>query len=166
MYTFIPDTKDADQPKQKRLGRIYLFSLPEITAEISPIQTIDTAGVLDMKWCYHTILDHPVLAIVTSEGYIQLYQLVDENGGLKLELWIEDAICGNVLALSVDWSTNKVANQQPTLVVSDSSGAVTVFRVVGRSLEKIGYWLSHSFEAWTAAFNYWNSDVFYSGNHH
>ncbi|XP_034830361.1 diphthine methyltransferase isoform X2 [Maniola hyperantus] len=157
------ETKDADQPKQKRLGRIYLLILDKIITEISPTQTIDTAGILDMKWCYHKIQGHPVLAVVTSDGYIQLYQLLDENGCLKLELWIEDAICGNVLALSVDWSTNKTSTAQPSLVVSDSSGAVTVFRIFGRSLEKIGYWLGHSFEAWIAAFNYWNPDVFYSG---
>ncbi|XP_045771482.1 diphthine methyltransferase isoform X1 [Maniola jurtina] len=157
------ETKDADQPKQKRLGRIYLFLLNKITTEISPTQTIDTAGILDMKWCYHKIQGHPVLAVVTSDGYIQLYRLLDENGTLKLELWIEDAICGNVLALSVDWSSNKTSTAQPSLVVSDSSGAVTVFRIFGRSLEKMGYWLGHSFEAWIAAFNYWNPDVFYSG---
>ncbi|XP_023953135.1 diphthine methyltransferase isoform X1 [Bicyclus anynana] len=157
------ETKDADQPKQKRLGRIYLFLLHEITTEISPIQTIDTAGVLDMKWCHHTIQEHPVLAVVTSEGFIQLYQLLDDSGTLKLELWLEDAIGGNVLALSVDWSTNKTSNDQPCLVVSDSSGGVTVMRVVATTLEKIGFWQSHSFEAWIAAFNYWNPNVFYSG---
>ncbi|XP_039753846.1 diphthine methyltransferase isoform X1 [Pararge aegeria] len=157
------DTKDADQPKQKRLGRIYLFQLQKITLEISPIQTIDTAGVLDMKWCYHTIQGNPVLGVVTSEGYVQVYQLLDENGTMKLQLWLEDAIGGNVLALSLDWSTNKVTNEQPSLAISDSSGAVTIMRVVGRSLEKIGLWQTHSFEAWIAAFNYWNTDVFYSG---
>lgn len=156
------ETNDADEQKQKRLGKIYLFSINEDTTHLSPIQEINTAGVLDQKWCYHTIQEHPVLAIVTSEGFIQLYQLINEENTLKLELWIEDSI-GDALALSLDWSSNKTYSENPSLVVSDSSGVVTVLRVIDKGLEKIGQWKSHSFEAWIAAYNYWNSDVFYSG---
>lgn len=153
----------ADRPKQKRLGRIYLFSITNDTTYLYPIQEIDTAGILDQKWCYHPIKDHPILATVTSEGYIQLYQLLDKEGSLNLELWIEDSVGGDILALSLDWSSNKIFSQNPCLVVSDSSGAVTVLRVTDKGLEKIGQWKSHSFEAWIGAFNYWNSHVFYSG---
>nr|CBH09247.1 putative WD40 repeat domain 85 [Heliconius melpomene] len=156
------DEKAADQQKQKRLGKIYLFSILEDTTHLSPVQEIETAGILDQKWCYHTIQEHPVLAIVTSEGFIQLYQLINEESSLKLKLWTEDSI-GSSLALSVDWSSNKEYCENPCLVVSDSSGAVTVFRVLEKGLENIGQWKSHNFEAWIAAFNYWNSDVFYSG---
>lgn len=153
----------VDQPKQKRLGRIYLFSIDENTTHLSPIQELDTAGVLDQKWCYHAIQDYPVLAVVTSEGIVQLYRLMEENGTLSLRLWIEDTIGEDMLALSVDWSSNKSLAQEPNLVVSDSSGSVTVFRIGDGCLQKIGHWTAHTFEAWIVAFNYWNTYLFYSG---
>lgn len=154
----------ADQePKQTRRGRIYVFVIDNSTTELSPIQTIETSGILDQKWCYHTIQNYPVLATVTSEGILQLYRLVDENGTLNLKLWTQESIGENILALSLDWSTNKIESEEPRIVVSDSAGHVTVFSVVGDKLFKIGRWKGHGFEAWIAAFNYWNSNVFYSG---
>ncbi|XP_064071810.1 diphthine methyltransferase isoform X1 [Vanessa tameamea] len=159
----ISGASSANQPKQKRLGRIYLFSINDETTHLSPIQEVDTAGILDQKWCYHTIKDYPVLAVVTSEGVTQLYRLVEENGTLNLLLWIENIVGGEALALSVDWSSNKSFMQEPNLVISDSSGTITVLQIVGDCLQKIGQWKSHSFEAWIAAYNYWNTDLFYSG---
>ncbi|KAL4719674.1 hypothetical protein ACJJTC_002995 [Scirpophaga incertulas] len=147
--------------KQSRLGRIYLFTVSEDPTHLSPIQTIETSGVLDQKWCYHTIQGYAVLAAVTSDGFLKLYRLVDEEG-LKLELWVEEEIGKNLLALSLDWSTNKIS-AVPKLVVSDSGGNVSVL-VVGRDrIEKVSTWKSHDFEAWIAAYNYWNTDIFYSG---
>lgn len=78
-------------------------------------------------------------------------------------MWIDDAIGHDILALSLDWSTNRTRNDEPYLVVSDSSGSITVLRVVGDGLEKVAVWNSHGFEAWIAAFDYWNPNVFYSG---
>lgn len=156
---------DQAPKKQTRLGIIYLFSVDENTTELSPIQTIETSGVLDQKWCYHKIQDRPTLAVVTSVGTIQLYQLLDEDGTLSLKLWLEHAIGQDVLALSLDWSTNKTYSDEPRLVVSDSSGSVTVLKVAG-GLEEVGKWKTHGFEAWIAAFNYWNTDIFYSGAYH
>lgn len=153
---------DESTKKQTRLGKIYLFTINEATTELSPIQTIETSGILDQKWCYHRIQDRPILAVVTSVGTIQLYQLCDEDGTLRLKLWMDHVIGQDVLALSLDWSTNKIGSEEPRLVVSDSSGCVTVLKVA-ECLEEIGKWQTHGFEAWIAAFNYWNTDLFYSG---
>ncbi|KAL0840927.1 hypothetical protein ABMA28_014723 [Loxostege sticticalis] len=154
------DEQDPEPTKQRRLGKIYLFSIKHDTTELSPLQTIDTSGVLDQKWCYHTIQDHPVLCVVTSEGFVELYRLCE---GTRLELWLKESIGTDVLALSLDWSTNKTACDEPFVVVSDSAGSVTVLKVNSDGLKKVGVWKSHGFEAWIAAFNYWNPDVFYSG---
>lgn len=155
---------DQQPTKQKRLGRIYLFEINKGTSELKPIQTIDTSGILDQKWCYHSIQGHPVLAIVTSEGLLQLYQLLETNGIPNLNLWIEHSIGQDVLALSLDWSTSKASSDEPMVVVSDSAGSVTLFKIVGAGLLKIGTWNSHGFEAWIAAFDYWNTNMFYSGS--
>ncbi|KAJ8730340.1 hypothetical protein PYW07_017378 [Mythimna separata] len=158
--------KTAEQDtssKQTRLGRIYLFIINKNTTELNPIHTIDTSGILDQKWSYHTIMDYPTLAVVTSIGTLQLYRLTNESGALELKLWLEHVIGENILALSVDWSTNKTSSEDPSLVVSDSAGSVHVLKIVGDGLKVVGKWESHGFEAWIAAFNYWNTDVFYSG---
>lgn len=159
-WTFQPSIfTDQEAKKQKRLGRIYLFIISEDSTELSPIQTIDTSGILDQKWCYQTLQGHPVLGVVTSEGVLELYRLVEGN---RLELWMKEPIGSDLLALSLDWSTNK-STGEPMVVVSDSAGRVSVLRVAGEGVEKIGEWQSHGFEAWIAAFNYWSPDVFYSG---
>ncbi|XP_038212355.1 diphthine methyltransferase isoform X2 [Zerene cesonia] len=162
--TYQLDKSDEDQNvvKQKRLGRSYLFKINKNTPELCPVQSIDTSGILDQKWCYHRINDCPVLGIVTSEGCLQLYKLEDNDGTLNLNLWLETSIGENILALSLDWSTNKMTGVKPCVVVSDSGGNVTVWRVDG-SLVKIGGWKAHDFEAWIGAFNYWNENVLYSG---
>uniref|UniRef100_A0A2A4J3Y9 methylated diphthine methylhydrolase n=1 Tax=Heliothis virescens TaxID=7102 RepID=A0A2A4J3Y9_HELVI len=164
--TYQLDKKDEQgdpSAKQTRLGRIYLFVVNNETTDLVPIQSIDTSGILDQKWCYHTIRDYPVLAVVTSVGNLELYQLTNEDGSLELKLWLEQAIGQDVLALSVDWSTNKTSAEEPCLVISDSAGCVHILKIVENGIREIGKWESHSFEAWIAAFNYWNPDVFYSG---
>ncbi|XP_049699629.2 diphthine methyltransferase isoform X2 [Helicoverpa armigera] len=164
--TYQLDKKDEQgdsSAKQIRLGRIYLFVINNETTDLVPIQSVDTSGILDQKWCYHTIRDYPTLAVVTSVGNLELYQLTNEDGSLELELWLKHAIGQDVLALSVDWSTNKTSSEEPCLVVSDSAGCVHVLKIVEDGVQVVGKWESHSFEAWIAAFNYWNPDVFYSG---
>lgn len=49
------------------------------------------------------------------------------------------------------------------VVVSHSSGDVTVLKFVESSLQRLGVWKAHDFEAWIVAFNYWNPFIFYSG---
>ncbi|XP_026725347.1 diphthine methyltransferase isoform X1 [Trichoplusia ni] len=156
--------QETNATKQTRLGRIYLFTINKDTTELVPIHSVDTSGILDQKWCYHAIQDYPTLAVVTSVGTLQLYRLTNENGSLELKLWLEHVIGDDVLALSVDWSTNKSCEAgEHCLVVSDSAGSVHVLKIAENGLKVIGSWKSHGFEAWIAAFNYWNPDVFYSG---
>lgn len=152
--------------KQTRLGKIHLFVINDDTTELNPTQTVDTSGILDQKWCYHTIKNYPVLATVTSDGNVQFYRLVPDNGTLHLNLWVSYLIGSDILALSLDWSTNKVTVEEPCVVVSDSAGKVTILKVTNNGVQKMRYWDAHGFEAWIAAFNYWNPDVFYSGTYH
>ncbi|XP_072932257.1 diphthine methyltransferase isoform X1 [Epargyreus clarus] len=164
--TYQLEKKDEDSLQQgvtqKRLGRIYLFKFDKYSTEVRPLQIIDTSGILDQKWCYHTVKGFAILAAVTSEGYIELYRLLEEKT-LNLKLWINVSIGENILALSVDWSSNKEHSDEPCLIVSDSSGSVSLWKLVGDALQKIDTWKAHGFEAWVAAFNYWNTNIFYSG---
>lgn len=132
---------------------------------LNPIQTIDTSAVLDQKWCYHKIEEHPILAIATSDGKIQLYKLIKNENSCQLQFWLEKCIGEDLLALSLDWSTNKMFNEHPKLAISDSKGRVTLWSLQDGGLEQQGGWTVHKFEAWITAFNYWNDDVFYSGTY-
>ncbi|XP_059059171.1 diphthine methyltransferase isoform X1 [Achroia grisella] len=163
--TYQLEKKEEDQEcsEQTRLGRIYLFIIDKNTTELSPIQTVNTSGILDQKWCYQMVQDHPVLAVVTSQGFIQLYHLLKENNTISLKLWTDLSLSENTIALSVDWSTNRIPSEEPLLVVSDSHGAITALKVTANGLQSIGAWKGHDFEAWITAFNYWSADTFYSG---
>ncbi|CAK1595804.1 unnamed protein product [Parnassius mnemosyne] len=163
--TYQLDKKNEEQQdtKQKRLGRIHLFMVDTNTKELFPIQTIDTSGILDQKWCHHPIQNYPVLGVVTSEGFIQLYRLHTVNDSVELKLWTQASIGQGILALSLDWSSNKIHVLEPSIAVSDSAGNVKILKVVGDSLREIGAWKAHGFEAWIGAFNFWNMDIFYSG---
>lgn len=72
------------------------------------------------------------------------------------------------LALSLDWSTGKLgsASHQPLHIISsDSKGQLHLLMVheEGLGLQSVASWQAHAFEAWIAAFNYWRTDVVYSG---
>lgn len=150
--------------KQERIGRIYLFIINSTAKTLEPIQTIEAPGILDQKWCCHEIKNYPVLATATSIGKLQLYQLTKEDDTLRLKLWMEECVKEDLLALSVDWSTNKISGD-PNLVVSDSSGTISLWSIGNNKLTKIGVWNAHGFEAWIAAFNYWHPNIFYSGTY-
>lgn len=55
---------------------------------------------------------------------------------------------------------------QPVHIVSsDSKGQIHLLRVQGEGsrLQAVASWQAHGFEAWIAAFNYWQTQVVYSG---
>lgn len=51
----------------------------------------------------------------------------------------------------------------PKLVVSGSSGCVTLVELTQTGLIPSEQWRAHEFEAWVAAFNYFSCNVIYSG---
>ncbi|XP_054582847.1 diphthine methyltransferase [Eptesicus fuscus] len=78
------------------------------------------------------------------------------------------ALSRQCLALSLDWSTGKAGrdSDQPLKIISsDSKGQLHLLQLdeVGSGLHEVATWQAHQFEAWIAAFNYWQTDVVYSG---
>nr|DBA21231.1 TPA: hypothetical protein GDO54_017907 [Pyxicephalus adspersus] len=70
------------------------------------------------------------------------------------------------LALSLDWSTGKrESNSTVKIICSDSKGRLSLLQVEesSPSLDMLCQWDAHGYEAWIAAFNYWNSKMVYSG---
>lgn len=57
------------------------------------------------------------------------------------------------------------ASDQPLKIISsDSKGQLHLLKVdAGPGLQSVATWQAHHFEAWIAAFNYWQTEVVYSG---
>lgn len=68
----------------------------------------------------------------------------------------------------MDWSTGKSvrAREQPLKIISsDSKGQLHLLMVNEGTaeLQLVASWPAHHFEAWIAAFNYWQTELVYSG---
>jgi len=51
----------------------------------------------------------------------------------------------------------------PKIVVSGSSGCLTLVELTDTGLIPSSQWKAHDFEAWIAAFNYFSTNIIYSG---
>lgn len=128
-------------------------------------QTIDTAAILDLKWCHVKINDEILLGAVNAAKTLEIYVLNCETKHLeciaKHVLQIDDN--DDLLLLSLDWSTGKYANDEPNIVVSDSRGSINLFKLAESNLNLINRWHAHDYEAWIAAFYYWDPNIIFSG---
>ncbi|KAM5330751.1 diphthine methyltransferase isoform 2-T2 [Glossophaga mutica] len=125
-----------------------------------------------MKWCHVPVAGQALLGVVNAGGYIELFQLVGSEGpgcspdgapslqesSHTLQLAAGFALDKQCLALSLDWSTGKTGS-------SDSKGQLHLLKVdeAGPGPQAVTTWQAHGFEAWVAAFNYWQTDIVYSG---
>lgn len=160
-------TKEESISSSGRLGRIYLFQVVK-DGSMKLLQQLETEGVLDMKWAHVTCNQKILLGVVNSLGYLQIYQLLDVDDE-RLKLMTELKVNDNkekILALSLDWSTGKypfVNNSISNIVVSDSTGGITLFELHNDQMKILTSWSSHEYEAWISAFDYWNVNVIYTG---
>ncbi|XP_008574841.1 PREDICTED: diphthamide biosynthesis protein 7 [Galeopterus variegatus] len=161
---------DVDEP-QVREGRLLLYRAGEddSACPLAEVHRRDTAAILDMKWCHIPVSGHALLGLAEASGSIQLLRLVgSEKSSYGLQLVSSLALEEQCLALSLDWSTGKTrrASDQPlNIISSDSKGQLHLLRVneAGHGLQKVASWQAHRYEAWIAAFNYWQTEIVYSG---
>nr|XP_025720689.1 diphthine methyltransferase [Callorhinus ursinus] len=167
-----PESKsglDVDEP-QVRLGRLYLYSFNEDSSAcpLLEIQRRETSAILDMKWCHIPVAGHALLGVADAGGSIELLRLVGSENAYTLQPVSSFALEKQCLALSLDWSTRKTerASDQPLKIISsDSKGQLHLLKVneAGPALQEVATWHAHHFEAWIAAFNYWQTEIVYSG---
>lgn len=65
---------------------------------------------------------------------------------------------------SLCWSpVFRDSDQSLKIVSSDSKGQLHLLQVEDAGLRAAATWQAHRFEAWVAAFNYWQTEIVYSG---
>ncbi|EFB20909.1 hypothetical protein PANDA_015786, partial [Ailuropoda melanoleuca] len=160
---------DIDEP-QIRLGRLYLYSFNEDSSAcpLLEIQRRDTSAILDMKWCHIPVAGCALLGVADAGGSIELLRLVGSENAYTLQPVSSFALEKQCLALSLDWSTGKTerpSDQPLKIISSDSKGQLHLLEVneAGPALQELVTWHAHHFEAWIAAFNYWQTEIVYSG---
>ncbi|KAF8168091.1 WD40-repeat-containing domain protein [Crassisporium funariophilum] len=157
------ETVTSTKVPQTRRGQCLVFRVKE-SAEGLPfqqIQSIDLPAVLDMKWCHRDSPD-AILGIADSEGNVTLHEW--QKGSLH-QLDSVRCASSDVLCLSLDWSNKRTGGTGlGSLVVSLSNGSLCLLSPVeGCSLSVTETWHAHDYEPWIAAWNYWDTNIIYSG---
>ncbi|XP_051022258.1 diphthine methyltransferase [Acomys russatus] len=161
---------DASEPAI-RLGRLYLYSFrADNTAKpLAEVQRRDSSAILDMKWCHIPVSGHVLLGLANASGSVELLRLTeDEKDSYALQPISSLTLEERCLSLSLDWSTGKSirARGQPLKIISsDSKGQLHLLTVSegAAELQQVASWPAHHFEAWIAAFDYWQTELVYSG---
>ncbi|XP_057688432.1 diphthine methyltransferase isoform X1 [Corythoichthys intestinalis] len=160
--------KGEEDGAPTRTGRLYLFEYQHkglTSPPLTELQHMDTAAILDLKWCHVPISGMVVLGLAAATGELQLYTLSDcQEGGSNLQALSSVELGGDQLALSLDWSTGRLDSSSDVRVVcSDSAGRVSVLSLDDGALTTLSQWKAHDFEAWISAFSYWDTQLVYSG---
>jgi len=157
----------ASRPKQKRRGECLLFGVDaEDELEFSLLQKTSLPAILDMKWCHTSPSVDPILAIADSEGGITLHALQGKESQLGFEQTFSIACASkDVLCLSLDWSSRRSPSSSlGSLIVSLSDGSLALLCPENTGgLVVVESWHAHDHEPWIAAWNYWDTNVVYSG---
>lgn len=150
----------------KRVGKMLLYKYLG-DQNLVLLQTKFTSAILDQKWCHNQINGKSLLGVVNADGFLQIYELIIIEKEISLELFVE--VCVNSefednLALSLDWNTGRNESQNPDVIVTDSKGYATVWNLNATGLEMKHKFYAHEFEAWIGAFDYWDTNIIYTGN--
>ncbi|KAL2092634.1 hypothetical protein ACEWY4_012432 [Coilia grayii] len=150
-----------------RIGRLYLFRFQQQGALCPPLnelQRIDTPAILDVKWCHVPVSGRPLLGMATATGELQFHSMQDKlDGRCSLDKVSSTELGPERLALSLDWSTGRGESSAIRVVSSDSKGCVNVLGLTETTWTALSQWKAHDFEAWIAAFSYWDTQIIYSG---
>ncbi|KAH7911202.1 WD40-repeat-containing domain protein [Hygrophoropsis aurantiaca] len=161
------EASDPDIPweplKQCRRGNCLVFGVSSThPSKLEQLQRISLPAVLDMKWCHRS--GPAALGIADSEGNVSFHEWQADQNRLT-HLQTVSCALSDVLCLSLDWSDRRYhAHDLGNLVVSLSDGSISVLRPDShRGMVITDSWPAHDYEPWIAAWNYWDTNVIFSG---
>ncbi|KAI8995633.1 WD-40 repeat-containing protein [Trametes punicea] len=153
----------ATRTLQRRRGKCLLFRVEE-GDRFNILQETELPAILDMKWCHRAPSASPVLGIADSEGHVTLHELRIDEPRIR-QLQTVSCASSDILCLSLDWSNRR----SPTtglgnLIVSLSNGSLSLLQPENSvGLAVADSWHAHNYEPWISAWDYWNTNVVYSG---
>lgn len=151
-------TDEQQENVRIRKGKTYLF---DVTKPLVPKQVIETPAVLDMKWSHALINDKQVLGIGDSIGGFHLYGFNDQDELEKVD-HLQATDNAAVLCLSLDWAS-RLNKSDKRVVTSHSNGNINILSPNESRYVIEEQWHGHDLEAWIAGFDYWNTNIVYSG---
>lgn len=151
-------TDEQQDNVRVRKGKVYLFDLSQQQID-TPKQVIETAAILDMKWSHSLVNEQPVLGIVNSIGGFYLYGFNNESLAKVDHVQVtEDQ---SILCLSLDWAGRR--HDDKRVATSHSNGDISILAPTETNYAIQEQWHAHDLETWIVAFDYWNTNVLYSG---
>lgn len=164
---------DIGEPEDRRSGTLQHFHLASdgsttdgASVTVEKLQDMATSsGIFDIKWSTKALNGKAVLGAATAGGSLELYELEEHDlchSGLATEA-DSDSMC-----LSLDWSNRVHAAAQPSVCVSHSDGALSVWDIAPQGIAPQAKWRAHELygspiEAWIVAFNAHDPNVLFSG---
>jgi diphthamide biosynthesis protein 7 len=154
-YKLIEETRE-------KIGKIYLFQIIQKQKKyfLKEIKSLDTPAILDLKWSYQLINEKCLLGQVGSDGSLSIFLMNNQNYLFFLHKLILNP---NNLCLSLDWNNKKFLNSSPNIIVSSSNSILYLCQIMTNDIILLKSWNAHDYENWIACFDYWNSNLIYSG---
>ncbi|EIN13740.1 WD40 repeat-like protein [Punctularia strigosozonata HHB-11173 SS5] len=148
--------------KQQRHGRCLVYEALH-GLECRKLQEIAMPAILDMKWLHNSISSLEMLAICDAEGSTSLYKWNNVEKRLEMAQAIRCA-SSDVLCLSLDWSNRRTPSSMGNLIVSLSNGELALVLPDAENCMTVAEtWHAHEHEPWIAAWNYWDTNMIFSG---
>ena len=123
----------------------------ESQIEVKLEHSIETNGILDMKWSSSGKL----LFTANSDGSISVF-LYGANRNVEFQSTV--VFDDSLICTSVDTIDDHISG---SLVASFTSGLLAVIDINSNMV--CSHWNGHDFDAWIAAKDIWNSNIVYSG---
>lgn len=160
------DDSTALQRRQTRHGRLYVHRLTS-GQQLTTETTLDMPGILDIKWCPKPFPQGSFVALVNSIGQLRIYTMITNKDGTSSQTVQMSEVAtfdlgDDCLGLSLDWS-NRVNGSSTHICSSTSTGDIHTHVVEGSDLRPLTSWKGHDFEAWITAYNYWDTNLIYTG---
>ncbi|KAE9408063.1 WD-40 repeat-containing protein [Gymnopus androsaceus JB14] len=168
-YNLVKSDEIVRTAPQKRNGQCLVFRCEYDQDDIAQssfnkIQVINYPALPDMKWCHRSASSKATLGVAGSEGEIFLLDWNSEESRLEETSRVNISHDSETLCLSLDWSNRRNPRSNlGKMVVSLSSGDLVLLEPTESSLSSTSTWKAHDHEPWIAAWNYWDTNVVYSG---